>query len=71
MNHSVKNRQRSPLNTTAQTRIKAACSELEAALADFENNEEADRLARAEAERLAALRQHLDEIRRQLEDLSN
>ncbi len=54
----------------SQIRIKAACIELEAALADFENNDEADRIAKVEAERLAALRRHLDEIRRQIDELS-
>lgn len=55
---------------TSKNRIRAACLELEAALADFENNDEAERLARVEAERLAALRRHLDEIRRQIDELS-
>lgn len=54
----------------AHVRIADACRSLEAALADFENDEEAQRRARAEAEKLTALRRHLEKIRRQLDELS-
>jgi hypothetical protein len=54
----------------SRERIKSACLELELAIADFENDEEAERRAQAEAEKLRALKNQLLEIRRQLDLLS-
>ncbi len=58
------------LLSSAHVRIADACRELEAALADFENDDEAQRRARAEADKLAALRRNLEKLRRQIDDLS-
>ncbi len=59
-----------PAHTPSRERIKSACHELELALADFENDAEAEKRANAEAEKLRALKNQLLEIRRQLDELA-
>ncbi len=54
--------------TTTRSRIRIACEELEAALANFENVDDARE--RAKQERLRELKARLSEIKVQLEELS-
>jgi alpha-D-ribose 1-methylphosphonate 5-triphosphate diphosphatase PhnM len=58
-------------NNTKHTRIQAACRELELAIAAFDDDTEAKENARREAEKLRALRNQLNEIKKQLDQLTD
>jgi alpha-D-ribose 1-methylphosphonate 5-triphosphate diphosphatase PhnM len=61
----------SPSRTSKHTRIQAACRELELAIAAFDDDTEAKENARREAEKLRTLRDHLTEIKKQLDQLAD
>jgi len=69
-NELNKKNQTSP-QAAGQGRIQAACRELEMAIAAFDDDTDARENARREAEKLRNLRDQLNEIKRQLDEIGS
>jgi hypothetical protein len=54
-----------------QNRIRIACTDLERALHEFEDDTEAKKRSKEEAEKLESIKKQLDEIKKQLATLSD
>jgi hypothetical protein len=58
------------MTSVKQNRIKLACRELELAIQSFEDDSDKERRALAEEKKLKELKTQLEEIKRQLDQLS-